>query len=694
MLVRLPNDSDMLFREFLHRVPFLRLLLPFILGIILAEYFYVKESIVIISIALAFSVLVLFQLIPLLRKSYSYSVVFGFFVFILCLNAGFLRLNQSNASMQLPSSDSITAFKGSLKRSPDEKPNSMACVFELNAICWNQVWQKSNARVLLYLAKDSLSKSLCVGDVLVISSKLDRVKNNGNPYEFDYAKYLQHRYILYSAYVRNKSWRLLEKNKGSSLKSMAVAWRQKLLNIYKKTGLRNEAYEILAALTLGAREEVSSDVKTVWTAAGATHVLAVSGLHVGIIFGIMQFILSFLAGSKLGRFFRGLILIASLWLYALLTGMSPSVMRAACMFSFLAIGLMINRRGTIYNSLAISAFLLLLIDPFVLFEVGFQFSYLAVVSIVFFQPRFEKLIEVHQTFLRWSWKLFTVSLAAQVGTFPLAIYYFHQFPSYFFLSNFVIIPVAGLLIYGSALLLIFSEISFLAKAFTYLLQHFIELIHWLIYQIQVLPGALIEHITFSPLQVVLIYAIITGMTVSLWWNRKKAFLLSLIFLIAFKLVSVSNLYSNQQAEMIVFNSNKHSVVCFRDQQNVLVLSDTVLDEKMKRRLVFPYGIAKRVKNYHYEVLRDNEVRVIGDKVIAIAGKGAHKKVLDELNPDYLILRDNAFRNTSDLTEYKSKVLIRDASNYRQKPDVLVPVLNRNTWDTRILGACVIQFNVE
>lgn len=684
----------MSFKEFLHRVPFVRLLLPFILGIVLAEYFMVKYVFVIISMALAFIGLILFQVIPLLRKSYSYSYFFGFCIFFLCFNTGFLRLNQSNVSMQLPLSDSISAFKGSLKRSPDEKANSIACVLELNAIYSKHVWKKRKVQVLLYLAKDSLSKSLELGDVLLISSKLERVKNNGNPNEFDYAKYLQHRYILYSAYVRNKSWRLLEKNKGVSIKGIAVGWRQKLLNIYKKTGLKNEAYEILAALTLGAREEVSSDVKTVWAAAGATHVLAVSGLHVGIIFGIMQFTLSFLAGSKLGRFLRGSILIASLWLYALLTGMSPSVMRAACMFSFLAIGIMINRKGTIYNSLAISAFLLLLIDPFVLFEVGFQFSYLAVVSIVFFQPRFEKLIEVHQVFLRWSWKLFTVSLAAQVGTFPLAIYYFHQFPSYFFLSNFVIIPVAGALIYASALLLIFSEISFLAKAFTYLLQHFVEFIHWLIYQIQALPGSLVEHITFSSLQVVLIYAIIIGITFWLWWDKKKALHLSLIFLIVFKLITISNLYLNQQPEMIVFNANKRTVVCFRDQQHILVLSDTLLDEKMKRRLILPYGIAKGVKSYHYDVLKDNDVCVLGDKIIAIVGKAYQKADVKDLHPDYLILRDNAFRNMGYLTEFCDEMIIRDASNYRLKSEELVQALRQNIWETRFLGAYRIELNVE
>ncbi|MFT5749189.1 MAG: competence protein ComEC [Ancylomarina sp.] len=676
----------MYFREFLHKAPFIRLLFPLIVGIVFAEFYTLENWIVNTFILISFIALFIYQLIPAFRKSYGFTFIFGIFIFLLCLSAGVIRVNSSNASMHLSSSDSITAFKGSIKRSPNEKAKSIACVLDIEKVCKNNIWEKANTQVLLYLAKDSLSKSLSIGDEVLVSSKLERVSNNGNPNEFDYAKYLQHRYILYSTYVRGPSWKLVEKNQTYSLKHIAVAWRQKLLNTYKKAGLKNEAYEILSALTLGAREEVSDDVKSVWTAAGATHVLAVSGLHVGIIFGVMQFLLSFLSGSKLGRYIRAVILILCLWSYALITGLSPSVMRAASMFSILALALMINRKGTIYNSLMISACALLLYDPFVLFDVGFQFSYLAVISIVFFQPKFENLIEVHPFVLRWSWKLFTVSLAAQVGTFPLAVYYFHQFPSYFFLSNFVIIPVAGLLIYGSALLLIFSEIDFLSKWLTYCLQHFVELIHWLIYQIQALPGALIERITFSSFQVVLLYALIIGLTVNFWWKKKQALFASIVILIAFQLINISDSYQSHESELIVFNANKQTVICIRDGQSVLVLSDTILNEKQKSRLVYPYAMANGVRNYSYQLLKENEIRVVNDKKLALLGNSALKDDILDLDLDYLVLRNNAKGYETFADEFKGKILIRDASNYRQKYREYSSYVTANTWDTRLNGA--------
>jgi len=273
-----------------------------------------------------------------------------------------------------------------------------------------------------------------------------------------------------------------------------------------------------------------------------------------------------------------------------------------------------------------------------------------------------------------------------VGTFPLAIYYFHQFPSYFLLSNFVIIPVAGLLIYGSALLLIFSEISIVSKALTYLLQHFVELIHWLIYQIQVIPGALLEHVSFTSLQVVLIYALIISLTISVAWRRKQAFLTSLVILIGFKLIGVFNLHQAQSSEMLVLNAYKQTVICIRDKQQILVLSDTILTEKQKKRLIYPYGMSKGVKGYSYDILKDNDVRLFNNKLIAVIGNAVPDNYLGKLDADYIIFRNNALRKKENLSEIKKGVIVWDASNYRIKSNEN----NERIWDTQNQGAYIVN----
>jgi len=268
----------------------------------------------------------------------------------------------------------------------------------------------------------------------------------------------------------------------------------------------------------------------------------------------------------------------------------------------------------------------------------------------------------------------------------LAIYYFHQFPSYFFLSNFVIIPVAGLLIYGSALLLIFSEIGIVSRALAYLLQHFVELIHWLIYQIQVLPGALVQHINFTSQQVVLIYALIISLTISLAWRRKKALLGSLVILIGFKLIGVFNLHQAQSSEMLVLNVHKQTVICIRDKQNVLVLSDTILSEKQKNRLIYPYAMGKGVKHYQYDILKDNDLRLFNNKLIAVIGNAVPDNYLGKLDADYIILRKNALRKKENLSEIKKGVIVWDASNYRIKNNVN----NERIWDTQNQGAYIVN----
>ena len=178
------------------------------------------------------------------------------------------------------------------------------------------------------------------------------------------------------------------------------------------------------------------------------HVLAVSGLHVGIIFFILNFLLTPLNRNKRLLKIKLFLLVGALWFYAFLTGLSPSVMRSCTMFSFIVVGENLNKRTNIYNTLAASAFLLMLINPLIIFGAGFQLSYIAVISIVFFQPRLAALVAVKNRILKYVWDLFTVSVAVQIGTAPISIFYFHQFPVYFWLSNFIVIPGAALILYN------------------------------------------------------------------------------------------------------------------------------------------------------------------------------------------------------------------------------------------------------
>ena len=495
----------MSFREFLRHNPFLRFLLPLAIGITLAHMTGIPQVLSWVLVFVGMFGVLSFTLIAKLRKSYSLRTLFGFFVFAMCFGFGNIRYNETQSQMYLPIFKSKLILKGRVSNTPIEKKNSFALIFDVQRIRISDKWQKASGKAMIYLQKNIKAKKLKIGDFLVLKTKLERVKNAGNPYEFDYASYLKTQHILYSSYADSLSWRLVEMDSKFSIKRSASIWRDHLLSIYRKNSIQNESFDILAALTLGYKTGIDPEIKKAWADAGAMHVLAVSGLHVGIIYMIMNYLLRCLARFKYGRWVQGFLLLITLWMYALLTGMSSSVMRSASMFSFIVIGKMLKRDGSIYNSLAISAFFLLLIDPFLLFTVGFQFSYLAVVSIVFLQPQFDKLIVIENLILKKFWQLTTVALAAQIGTFPLAIYYFHQFPSYFLLSGYVVIIMAGILIYLSALLLILSPITILSESLGWLLRNLVEGMNFLILKIQSLPGSVVRELSLTQYQLTLTY---------------------------------------------------------------------------------------------------------------------------------------------------------------------------------------------
>jgi competence protein ComEC len=214
------------------------------------------------------------------------------------------------------------------------------------------------------------------------------------------------------------------------------------------------------------------------------------------------------------KWLRALILLTGLWMYALVTGLSPSVLRAATMFSFIIAGQALNRQAYIYNSIAASAFLLLLVQPAILFEVGFQLSYMAVIFIVFLHPYLYRLLSFRYKILNSAWSLTCVSLAAQAGTVPLSLFYFHQFPSYFILSNFVVIPAATVIIYGAALLFIASPIPVLLEIFGLLLNKFLQMVNFMIFFIEKMPGSLIANIRFAEWEAIFAYTIFA--TLSVW----------------------------------------------------------------------------------------------------------------------------------------------------------------------------------
>ena len=517
-------------------------------------------------------------------KSYPFDLHLSLFLaFSFMLVAFWSGSNQKEE----PAEDQQTHhFIATVLEFPSEKPNSYQCQLRLNCCDRSEF---NNQKFLAYFEKDEKVDSLKPGDQVIVESQMKRIRNTGNPYAFDYQKFMANRDIYFSGYLpSNKYSRIINKKTESPL-IHAERIRASLITLLKESIHDDESLQVISALTLGYRKELSPETKTYFASTGAMHILAVSGLHVGMIYIFITTLLSFLKRSKPGRLIYVFMIASLLWSYALLTGFSPSVQRATVMFCFILIGNSLRRPPSIYNSIAASAFLLLLFNPKLLHEVGFQLSYAAVTSIVFLYPRLEKLWTPRHWLFKKMWSLLSVSLAAQAGTFAFSIYYFHQFPVYFWLSNFIAIPAAYLILGLTFLFFLLSPISTLAAITCKILGGVTWMAISLLKGIDQLPLSLIENISINTTQ--LVFLITASITLALFIKLKQsAFFLSTTTLALLFIVSgfiEKTHYFNQKKIIVYPHEQKVNLISGRNNYLLYKASNSInkrQDKNVTRKL--------------------------------------------------------------------------------------------------------------
>ncbi len=442
--------------------------------------------------------------------------------------------------------------------------------------------RKARGKVLAYLDINAASRELQPGDVLLLNAELLPAPGPLNPKAFDYRRYLHYQNIHYQAFVDEGGWTLLEHRPG--LANRARKLRRACLQVLERHLPTGNEYAVASALILGYKAELSEETRNAYAHTGAMHVLAVSGLHVGII----QLLISFLLGLvrlpwRYWPVVRLGLLLACIWGFALLTGASPSVLRAATLFSFLSVGQALKRHTNIYNTLAASAFLLLCIDPYLLFNVGFQLSYLAVLGIVYFQPLFYRQWYIENRAGDYLWKLLAVSLAAQLGTLPLSLYYFHQFPLYFWLSGLVVVPAAALILSSGLALFALHLVPVLSMAAGKLLYGATWMVNALIFLIRELPGGLLEGFWIGWEAALLLYLCILCVVLARetrnfkWVSGALACLLAVAALNAGRAVQVHH----QRALAVYHIPRGTAIEVFEGRSARLLCSDGLPDKQLE-----------------------------------------------------------------------------------------------------------------
>lgn len=649
--------------DFLQRTPFFRILLPFIIGIIAYQYVAIESWGLWVAFGLSSFLIVLSLAIRIPKRQFQFRWLFGSGIFLFLFSLAYVLSSNNEKANTFDCLYQKGIYRVEIVSAPVEKTNSIMCEAEVLQY-YNANWQSAHGRAMLYFQKDTFASTLLFGDRLLVEATFAPPEKPLNPDGFDYATYLKRQGIGATSYVSSHSWKLIDRNNAFSIRREADKCRNHLLNIYRQFNIQGDEFAVLAALTLGYTDDLQPDLRAGYSATGAMHILSVSGMHVGVIYVVIAFLLSFLDTSQQKRIIKSIVIILFLWSYAFITGMSAAVMRAALMFSFIAFAYCLERKSQIYNTIFMSAFGMLLYNPNFLYNVGFQLSYSAVLSIIFFQPMVDKLYHPTNKFSKLTWEILSVSMAAQLGTAPFTLYYFQQFPTYFLITNFIAIPLSSLVIYLAIALFLVSFIPYLSLAIAFLLKWSVWLLNAVIVSIHQLPHS-VWHISLDSWQTVFFFLLIVCLS-AYYFNKKFASLfVGLLSLLITCLLSIHTNYQTLTSKrIIVYAGQKNTHVSFINRnRNYVYSTDSAEIEKIAKTYWQRHKLEQAVYIRKTNWFEDGFGSYNGLRVLILTDELLKKKTTrTPLDIDYLIVGNHLKPNISHILDcVRPKKIVVDKS---------------------------------
>ena len=565
-------------------IPFIKLLLPFILGIYSGIYFI---SVFWLNLLILLLIWVALFVIAhkIIGKIYRYRFLLGTLIFI-----GFFGLGVMITNFHKPHFDGhIKGEKSLLIISGSWKTTKRYYKAEALIIPTDIEMKESfvsPGKAMLYIPKDSTVELPKIGDRIITKQEIRKITPPKNPYEFDYAKYLYNNRIIGNIYLKNNDYLIAGQSNVFTSKRVFNNWKQRITQIINKQPMSMDTKALLQALLLGEKSNLDPEIKQAYVSAGAMHVLAVSGLHVGIVLLFINFFFKVFEFKKRGKYYhitKSAIILLIIWIFAGITGFSPSITRATTMFSFLVVGKALNRNTNIYNSLAIAAFVLLFHNPFALLSVGFQLSFLAVFGIAFFHPKIYPLIYFKNTLARKTWELTSVSISAQLTTFPLALLYFHQFPVYFLLSNLVVIPFAFIIVISGLVLIMVSPFQMVSGYLAYALDHVVHLLNYLVLSVEKLPYYKIGQVSISTAETLLIYLLIAIATLYFIYKNVRYLIFSLFLAVIILSTNLNKKVENLNQNRLTFYAiyNHTAIDCVKDNKHIFIGDSSLINQPYK-----------------------------------------------------------------------------------------------------------------
>ena len=643
--------------------PLIKITGCFVFGLLLAHYAKPPFSVALIALIISFIAVIITYFIP--RKTIIPKNHFGIATFLAAFLIGvftFVSNNQTRnklhyihyISTQKKNYTATITLKEKLKNTVVNN-RYVAQMITLNG-------KESFGKVLLNIKKDQSIPNLEIGSTLKIEGYFYKNRSPNNPNQFDYGSYLENRQI-YGQFYTSASDIKLNSVVEKSIAYYASLWRNRIIKNLEKNHFHKSELSVIIALLLGQQQDISPEVVKDYQYAGAVHVLSVSGLHVGFILLFITYLLKPFPNTRTGSILKLIIVITFLWAFGILAGLAPSVVRSVTMFSFVAIGMYLRRSINIYNTLAVSALLILLFQPSFLFDVGFQLSYVALYFIVWLQPFLASAWNPKYIILRQFWEIITVSFAAQIGTLPMSIYYFHQFPGLFFVTNIVILPGMSLILGLGVIVMFLAALDWvwmpLLKSLECCIWALNKIIAWV---------ASFENFVFKdiPLHYFSMWGLYLVIFSSFIWMKKpsyRKFIATLFALIILQIIAIPIKYTNEKAEeFIVFNKQRTSIFTERIGDKVTVFTSENLENNSNSNLVLKSYLVANYCAIQKKKTIPNLLYFKNKKILLIDSSGAY---LEKERPDILLLINSPKINLDRVFEnWKPQKVVVDASNYK------------------------------
>lgn len=541
------------------RYPLLRVLLPLITGIVIAEFLPLYPAA--LTWVIAMLLLTLAACLPW-SKAHRVARLKSWLLLCIWLLSGSII---HHLQYKLPAAKASTAaqvssdfYIGTITEASQKRKNSYRAVAELGWMRQHAKWIPTSGKTWLYAPKQE-KHVLKPGTKILLTKKPALIPNNANPGSFNFKTYSERQQIYYSIYLTDKDYRILQEPSSNSFSFLLYQCQQYVLQQLNQYISSKESLGIAQALLIGYRAELDIEVLQAYSDTGLVHIIAISGMHLGMIYGLCVILFAWMDKLHL-RWLKTILILCIIWGFTLITGAGPSITRAAVMFSCLQLGNLLQRNTEPINNLAAAALLLLLYDPAMLYDIGFQLSFAAVLSIMLFYPRIFRWFWCRNHLIKYLWSLIAVTISAQILTTPIAIYHFHQFPNYFLFANLMAIPVSGIILYAEIALIMLAKWPIIATPLGNMIDVSIQWMNRITEQIAILPGALTEHIQLSLPMLVLIYGGIAFTTVWLIVKQARFFVMAIA---CFGILSINQSISThnrkKQFQLIVCNLPKTGV---------------------------------------------------------------------------------------------------------------------------------------